>query len=77
MPDALAVARALRGGPATLEALRGRLGDPPHDLLALALDEARERGWVAPADEGEGDGVCSSGAPAFVRLTDAGRRLAA
>jgi hypothetical protein len=75
MPDALAVARALRDGPATLEALRGRLGDPSPDTLAWALDEARERGWVALA--GEGDGVCSAGAPALVRLTDAGRQLAA
>jgi hypothetical protein len=75
MPDAIAVARALREGPATLDALRAHLGDPPPDVLALALDEARERGWVAPADGG--DGVCSSGAPALVRLTDVGRRLAA
>jgi hypothetical protein len=72
MTDALAVARALQGGPTTLEILRGRLGHPPHDALAWALADARERGWVAAPDEG--DGVCSSGAPVVVRLTDAGRR---
>ena len=76
MPDAIAVdTRAARRTPPRWTPSAARLGDPPPDVLALALDEARERGWVAPADGG--DGVCSSGAPALVRLTDAGRRLAA
>ena len=78
MPDTTAIAQALRGGPATLDALAARLGSPPRDALAWALEEARGRGWVAAfpdADCGP-DGVCSSGAPVVFRLTDAGRALA-
>jgi hypothetical protein len=74
MPDPTAVARALRGGPATLDALGARLGGPVREELAWALDEAVRGGLVATSEGGCGpDGVCSTAAPAVFRLTDAGR----
>ena len=73
MTDPLALATALRHGPATLDALVARLGAPARDELTWALDDALRRGWVAsPADCGP-EGVCSTSAPAVFRLTEAGR----
>ena len=69
------VVRALRGGPATLDALHARLGAPARDALGWAVDDAVARGWVrstAGADCGP-DGVCSASAPAVFTLTPAGR----
>ena len=40
------VARALRGGPATLDALHARLGAPEREALGWAVDDAVARGWV-------------------------------
>ena len=70
--------RALRGGPATLDALGARLGGAQRDALAWALDEALARGWVrssAEADCGP-DGVCSTSAPTVFTLTPGGRAAA-
>jgi hypothetical protein len=78
MADPDEVARALRGGPATLNALSARLGAPPRETLGWALDELVARGWVgssAGADCGP-DGVCSTTAPAVYTLTPAGRAAA-
>jgi hypothetical protein len=78
MADPQEVARALRGGPATLDALRARLGAPEREALGWALDEAVARGWVhssAGADCGP-DGVCASTAPAVFTLTPDGRAAA-
>ena len=75
MSDPDDVLRALRGGPATLDALRARLGAPPRDALGWALDEAVARGWVdssAGADCGP-DGLCGASAPAVFTLTPGGR----
>jgi hypothetical protein len=69
------IVRALRGGPATLDALHARLGAPPRDALAWAVDEAIARGLVrssAGADCGP-DGLCGSSAPAVFRLSESGR----
>jgi hypothetical protein len=73
--DARAIATALRGGPATLDALHARLGGPERDSLGWAVDEAVARGWVqSSAGEDCGpDGVCSTSAPAVFTLTPAGR----
>jgi len=77
--DSHVVLRALRGGPATLDALGARLGGTAaRDALAWALDDALERGWVgsgAAPDCGP-DGVCSTSAPAVFSLTPAGRATA-
>ena len=76
--DPRAVAHALRGGPATLDALHARLGEPEREALAWALDDAVARGWVrssAGADCGP-DGVCSTTAPAVFTLTPGGRAAA-
>jgi hypothetical protein len=78
MADPHDVARALDGGPATLDALSARLGAPARDALGWALDDAVARGWVrlsAGADCGP-DGVCSTTAPAVFTLTPAGRTAA-
>jgi hypothetical protein len=72
------VVRALRAGPATLDALHVRLGAPERDLLGWAVDDAVARGWArssAAADCGP-DGVCSTSAPAVYMLTSAGRAAA-
>ena len=71
------IVRALRGGPATLDALGARLGAPPRDRDALtwAVDEAVARGLVqssAGADCGP-DGICGTSAPTVLTLTPAGR----
>lgn len=73
------VVRALRGGPATLDALHHRTGGPARDALSWAVDEALARGWVrssAGADCGP-DGICGASAPAVFTLTDGGRVAAA
>jgi hypothetical protein len=78
MADPDDVARALRGGPATLDALSARLGSPPREALDWALDDLVARGLVhspAGADRGP-DGVCSTTAPAVYTLTPAGRAAA-
>ena len=72
------VVRALRAGPATLDALHLRLGAPERDLLRWSVDDAVARGWArssAAADCGP-DGVCSTSAPAVYTLTPAGRAAA-
>jgi hypothetical protein len=69
---------ALRGGPATLDALSARLGGPARDALTWAVDEAVARGFVrssAEADCGP-DGICGTSAPAVFTLTPAGRAAA-
>jgi hypothetical protein len=72
--DPLAVTAALRGGPATLDALGARLGGAAREELAWALDDALGRGWVAcPTADCGPDGVCSTAPPAVFRLTDKGR----
>jgi hypothetical protein len=73
------IVRALRGGPATLDALHVRLGGPARDALTWAVDEAVDRGLVhssAEADCGP-DGICGTSAPAVFTLTPAGRAAAA
>jgi hypothetical protein len=73
------ILHALRGGPATLDALGARLGEPARDALTWAVDEAVERGLVhstAGADCGP-DGICGTSAPAVFTLTPAGRTAAA
>jgi hypothetical protein len=72
------IVRALRGGPATLDALGVRLGAPPRDALTWAVDDAVGRGLVhssAGADCGP-DGICGTSAPAVFTLTPAGRAAA-
>ena len=69
------ILRALRGGPATLDALHARLGGPPRDELTWAVDEAVERGLARSTDEADcgPDGICGSTAPAVFTLTPEGR----
>ena len=72
------IVRALRGGPATLDALHARLRGPDRDALTWAVDEAVARGLVhssAEADCGP-DGICGTSAPAVFTLTRAGRAAA-
>ncbi len=72
------IVRALRGGPATLDALHARIGGPDRDALTWAVDEAVARGLVhssAEADCGP-DGICGTSAPAVFTLTPAGRAAA-
>jgi hypothetical protein len=72
------IVHALRGGPATLDALGARLGDPARDALTWALDDAVARGLVqstAGADCGP-DGLCGTSAPAIFTLTPSGRAAA-
>ena len=76
--DPREIVRALRGGPATLDALCARLGVAERDALGWAVDDAVERGWVrstAGADCGP-DGLCSTSAPAIFSLTPDGRAAA-
>jgi hypothetical protein len=73
--DARAIAAALRGGPATLDALHTRLGAPERDSLGWAVDDAVARGWVRSSAEAD-CGVCSTSAPAVFTLTPAGRAAA-
>lgn len=69
------MARALRGGPATLDALAARLGGAERDALLWALDDARARDWLAGGDGVDcgPDGLCGTSAPPVYTLTDAGR----
>jgi hypothetical protein len=78
MIDVVAIARALRGGPATFDALGARLAPAGRDALTWALEDALRRGWVASSADADcgPDGVCSTAAPAVFRLTDAGRAAA-
>jgi len=72
------ILRALRGGPATLDALHARLSAPARDALTWAVDDAVARGLVhssAEADCGP-DGICGTSAPAVLTLTPAGRAAA-
>jgi hypothetical protein len=73
--DPLEIVRALRGGPATLDALHARLGAPARDSLGWAVEDAVARGWVrSSAGEDCGpDGICSTSSPAVFTLTPAGR----
>ena len=69
------ILRALRGGPATLDALAARLGSAERDSRTWAVDDAVARGWVAStagADCGP-DGLCGTSAPTVFTLTPAGR----
>ena len=78
MSQASDIVRALRGGPATLDALAARLGAPERDQLGWALEDARKRGWVnstAGPDCGP-DGLCGTSAPAVFTLTPDGRAAA-
>lgn len=72
------ILRALRGGPATLDAICARLGEPARDALAWAIDEAVARGLVSSSAEADcgPEGVCGSSAPAVFTLTPAGRAAA-
>jgi hypothetical protein len=72
------ILHALRGGPATLDALHARLGGPARDAMTWAVDEAVARGLVhstAAVDCGP-DGICGTTAPAVFTLTPAGRAAA-
>jgi hypothetical protein len=72
------IVRALRGGPATLDALDARLGGVVREELIWAVDEAVARGLVhstAGVDCGP-DGICGTSAPAVFTLTPAGRASA-
>jgi hypothetical protein len=73
--DARAIVRALRGGPATLDALHARLGEPERESLGWAVDDAVARGWVGSSagEDCRPDGVCSTSAPAVFTLTPSGR----
>ena len=78
MADTGDILRALRGGPATLDALAARLDGAEREALTWALDDARARGLVAStagADCGP-DGLCGTEAPAVFTLTPAGRSAA-
>jgi hypothetical protein len=77
--DATDVARALRGGVATLDALATRLGGAARDELLWAVEDAVGRGWVS-ATGGEDcgpDSLCGASAPRMYVATDAGRSAAA
>lgn len=78
MADVREILRALRGGPATLDALAGRLGSAEREALVWTLDDAVRRGLVAStagADCGP-DGLCGTSAPTVFTLTPAGREAA-
>jgi hypothetical protein len=72
------ILRALRGGPATLDALGARLGATERDALTWAVDDAVARGLVASsagADCGP-NGLCGTSAPTIFTLTPSGRSAA-
>jgi hypothetical protein len=73
------ILRALRGGPATLDALGARLGAPARDALTWALDDAVARGLVQSSGEADcgPDGLCGASAPTVFTLTPAGRTVVA
>ena len=75
MAEAGDILRALRGGPATLDALAARLGGAEREALTWTLDDALRRGLAtstAGADCGP-DGLCGTSAPTVYTLTPAGR----
>lgn len=76
--DAITVARALRGGPATLDALSARLGGADRDALLWAIGDARERGYLTGGESLDcgPDGLCGTSAPPVYLITDAGRSAA-
>ena len=68
---------ALRRGPATLDALALRLGNPDREALMWALDEAERQGLVrSSATDCGSDGLCATNAPTVVTLSAAGREAA-
>jgi hypothetical protein len=68
---------ALRRGPATLDALALRLGNPDREALMWALDEAERQGLVqSSATDCGPDGLCATNAPTVVTLSAAGREAA-
>jgi hypothetical protein len=77
--DALAVARALRGGVATLDALAARIGGPAtRDELVWAVQDALDRGWISSSggEDCGPDGLCGSSAPTVYSATERGRSAA-
>jgi hypothetical protein len=76
--DAAAVARALRRGVATLDALGARLSGATRDEVVWALEDAIERGWVqrSGGEDCGPDGLCGTAAPVVYTATDAGRAVA-
>jgi hypothetical protein len=76
--DPADVLRALRGGVATLEALRGRLGGADRDQLAWVLDDLAAQGLVQVSGAWDcgPDGLCGTSAPATAVLSAAGRAAA-
>lgn len=73
--EPISVARALRGGPATLDALSARLGGVDRDALLWAVGDARDRGYLTGGEALDcgPDGLCGTGAPPVYHLTAAGR----
>ena len=69
-PTAEDIARALRLGPATPDALAARLGEVDRDAMWWAVDEAVRRGLVSSTAEIEcgPDGLCGTSAPAVFTL---------
>ena len=69
-PTADDIARALRLGPATPDALAARLGQVDRDAMWWALDEAVRRGLVSSTAEIEcgPDGLCGTSAPPVFSL---------
>jgi hypothetical protein len=64
------IARALRLGPATPDALAARLGDVDRDAMWWAVDEAVKLGLVSSSAEIEcgPDGLCGTSVPAVFTL---------
>lgn len=64
------IARALRLGPATPDALAARLGEVDRDAMWWALDEAVRRELVSSTAEIEcgPDGLCGTSTPAVFSL---------
>jgi hypothetical protein len=73
--DAAAIARALRGGVATLDALGARLPGATRDEVVWAVEDAIDRGWVqrSGGEDCGPDGLCGAFAPTVYTATDAGR----
>lgn len=70
------VARALRRGFATLDALAARTG-ADRETLVWAIEDAGRRGWIRGTQDGVDcgpDGLCGSSPPAVYSLTEDGRR---
>ena len=64
------VTRALRLGPATLDALAARLGDVDRDAMWWAVDEAVRQGLVSSTADIEcgPDGLCGTSVPTVFSL---------